>query len=297
MAISKINPIILSLLESRGIREESEILEFLSNKPQKTYDPFLLLNLEAGVDFLLSAAAQKKKICIYGDYDADGVTSTCILFEVLSHLTDRLDYYIPSRFDEGYGLNKDALESLRNNGTDVVVTVDCGSTSFEEVEFAKSIGLSVIITDHHGITDRKPDCPVINPKQKECRYPFKDLAGCGVAFKLAQGIQKKANLPKSVINQVLDLVAVGTVGDIVPLTGENRTMVKYGLNFLRRGARPGLRCLIEAIKLKPEAIRSDQVAFGIVPHLNAAGRMAHAKTGVSLLLSKKAKPSAGVQKF
>lgn len=274
------------LLERRGISGESEILEFLSNKPQKTYDPFLLLNLEAGVDFILSEIADGKKLCIYGDYDADGVTSTCILYEVLRQLTDRLDYYIPSRFEEGYGLNCDAVKEIREQGTELLITVDCGSTSCDEVELAKSMGMSVVVTDHHAVTGLVPDCLVINPNQENCRYPFKGLAGCGVAFKLAQGIQQKAGLPKAVLNRALDLLAVGTIGDIVPLVEENRTMVKYGIKMLRRGNRPGLKKLIEEIGLHPESVRSDQIAFGIVPHINAAGRMAHAKTGVELLLAR-----------
>lgn len=283
--MKKINQIILDLLERRGITENEDVLEFLSGKPQKTYDPFLLLNLEAGVDFVLSAVAEGKKICIYGDYDADGITSICILMDILKSLTDNLIYYIPSRFDEGYGLNKEAIKTIKDGGTELLITVDCGSVSYDEVEYAKEIGLDVIVTDHHSITDCKADCILINPKQEECTYPFQDLAGCGVAFKLAQGIQKKAKLPKQVLNNVLDLVAVGTIGDIVPLIDENRTLVKYGLHFVNRGIRPGLQGLIEGISLKSGKINSDQVAFGIVPHINAAGRIEDAQIASQLLLS------------
>ena len=223
--MNKINSIVRELLNKRGVSEEKDILEFLSEKPKKTYDPFLLLNMEAGVDLILSTIKNKDNICIYGDYDADGITSAAVMLEILSHLTDRLEYYIPSRFDEGYGLNKEAIEKIKNRGCKLIITVDCGSVSFEEVELAKELDLDIIITDHHNLTDKIPDCLLINPKQKNCKYPFKDLAGCGVAFKLAQAIQEKAGLPKVVLSDLLDLVGIGTIGDIVPLVDENRTLV------------------------------------------------------------------------
>lgn len=284
--MNEIHPIIREILKKRGVTEEADILEFLSEKPNLTYDPFLLKNLEAGVDFLLSSIRQNKKICVYGDYDADGVTSISLLTEVLSHLTDNLTYYIPSRFDEGYGLNKDAIDLIREQGTELIVTVDCGSVSYEEVEYGKNIGIDFIVTDHHNINDRPADCILINPKQEDCPYPFKHLAGCGVAFKLAQGIQRKAGLPKSVLNGVLDLVAIATIGDIVPLIDENRTLTKYGMGMINSGRRPGLSRLIEGVGLTSGKIKSENIAYIIVPHLNAAGRLLDAKIGVELLTSK-----------
>ena len=279
----KTEEILNTILDKRGIRGEESISEFLSDRPQKTYDPFLLLNMNAGVDLLLSEIKSGKKICIYGDYDADGVTSVCILSHVIGMLTDNLTYYIPSRFNEGYGLNKDAVAAIRKDGTDLLVTVDCGSVSYDEVEYAKELGMKVIVTDHHRIDERKADCILINPKQEECRYPFKELAGCGVAFKMAQALQQKAGLPKSVINDVLDLTAVGTVADIVSLTDENRTIVKYGLNRINSGRRLSLKRLTEAISLKE--VSSESIAFGIAPHINAAGRMASAYEAVKLFMT------------
>jgi len=271
------------LLNKRGISEETEILEFLSDKPTKTYDPFLLHDLEAGVDLILSVINEKKKICIYGDYDADGITSVSIMLQFLSNLNADVTYYIPSRFEEGYGLNKEAVAKIKENSIDLIITVDCGSVSYEEVAYAKELGMDIIVTDHHSITDTVADCILINPKHPNCQYPFKYLAGCGVAFKLAQGIQRKAGLPKRAINELLDLVAIGTIGDIVPLVDENRTLVKYGMNVIRQGHRKGLVKLIEDISLQLPKIKSDNIAFGIVPHLNAAGRMMDAKIGVELL--------------
>lgn len=272
--------ILKELLKHRGIITPEDVSEFLSDIPKKTYDPFLLLNMKAGVDLLLKEIKYGTRICIYGDYDADGVTSVCILSHILSMLTNNFTYYIPSRFDEGYGLNKNAIDKIIADGVGVILTVDCGSVSYEEVEYAKQLGLKVIVTDHHSIDDVKADCILINPKQKECTYPFKELAGCGVAFKLAQAIQKTAGLPKSAINEVLDLVAIGTVGDIVSLTDENRTIVKYGINKINSGNRNSLKTLTNAISIP--WINSENIAYGIVPHINAAGRMAHANEAVKL---------------
>lgn len=279
----EIHPIIRAILNNRGITEEEDVIEFLSEKPSLTYDPFLLKNMEAGVDFLLSAIKDGRQICIYGDYDADGVTSISLLMEVLSHLTTNLTYYIPSRFDEGYGLNKEAIDQIREHGANLILTVDCGSVSWDEVEYGKSKGIDFIVTDHHNINDRPSDCLLINPKQQDCTYPFKHLSGCGVAFKLAQAVQRKTGLPKSVINNVLDLVAIATVGDIVPLVGENRTLVKYGMRTIDSGKRPGLKKLIEAAGLINGKIKSENIAYIIVPHLNAAGRLLDARVGVELL--------------
>ena len=278
-----VEKILEKLLVQRGISGIEEVREFLSDKPQKTYDPFLLPDLEAGVDFILQAVKQKKKICIYGDYDADGVTSSAILTEFLRNLTDNVICYIPSRFDEGYGLNAEAVKKIRKVGAEVLVTVDCGSVSFEEVELAKELGMEVLVTDHHSIADVQADCLLINPKRSDSIYPFPDLAGCGVVFKLIQGIQKKEELPKAWINRALDLAAVGTIGDVVPLLDENRTIVKHGMHILSRGLRTGLVSLMNAISIDRTKLKSDQIAFGIVPHINAAGRMGDARIAVKLM--------------
>ena len=280
-----INPIIIELLHKRGIYADEDVAEFLSDKPQKTYDPFLLPNMEAGVDLILSEIKKKSKICIYGDYDADGITSTTLMLSVLSKLTpkENLDYYIPSRFDEGYGLNRDAVKTIADRGFNLLITVDCGSVSYEEVEYAKELGMKVVVTDHHTITDVMANCPLINPKHPESIYPFKELSGCGVAFKVAQALQKKSDLPKSVLTEVLDLVAIGTVGDIMPLVDENRTMTKFGMKVLNLGGRDGLRRLIEGTSLKLGELSSENISFVIVPHLNASGRIEDASQAVELL--------------
>jgi len=281
----KLQPRIIELLNKRGIESEEDIEEYLSDKPQKTYDPFLLLNMEAGVDLILSAIDSDIRICIYGDYDADGITSTVIMYEVLSRLTDDLMYYIPSRFDEGYGMNCAAIDRISKAGAGLIVTVDCGSVSCEEVDYARSLGMEVLVTDHHTISDKKSDCLIINPTQKECPYPFKYLAGCGVAFKVAQAIVTVTGLPKEVLTRTLDLVGIGTIGDIVPLVDENRTLAKYGLRAINTSARRNLQLLIECTGLHPGKVTAENVSFVIVPHLNAAGRMEHAKLAVEMFLS------------
>lgn len=280
-----INPIIRELLKKRGLTSEEDILEFLSDKPQKTYDPFLLPNMEAGVDLILSEIENGSNICIYGDYDADGITSTTLMMNVLSYLvdSDKLNYYIPSRFEEGYGLNMDAVKMIADSGADLIITVDCGSVSYEEVEYAKKLGMRIIVTDHHNITDVMANCILINPKHPDSEYPFKELSGCGVAFKVAQAIQKKSDLPRSVLTEVLDLVAIGTIGDIMPLVDENRTMTKFGMKVIHTGRRAGLKKLIEGVSLKIDEITSENISYVIVPHLNASGRIKDASQAVELL--------------
>ncbi|MGN1382298.1 MAG: single-stranded-DNA-specific exonuclease RecJ [Eubacterium sp.] len=281
----QLHPKLIELLHKRGIETEEDIREFLSDRPQKTYDPFLLLNMREGVDLILSAVRENKKICIYGDYDADGVTSTVILTEVLSHLTDNLMHYIPSRFGEGYGLNKPALKKIREEGAQLLITVDTGTAAPEEVRYARELGMDVVITDHHTVPEHPADGILINPHQKECSYPFSDLAGCGVAFKLAQALVSAADLPKRVLTRTLDLVAIGTVADIVPLKDENRTLVKYGLRAINTGSRRSLQALMDAAHLHGRTVTSEQIAYIIGPHINAAGRVKHAEIAASLFLT------------
>jgi len=285
--------IVADILHRRGIETAQQAAEFLSDAPKLTYDPFLMKDMKPAVIRIVEALRKRERICIYGDYDADGVTATSLLLTVFRRLTRSVSYYIPSRFDEGYGLNKEAIRLIAGQGVQLIITVDCGSVSWEEVELAKELGLDIIVTDHHSTDGRRTaDCLLLNPKQSGCGYPFKELCGCGVAFKLVQALQRTLKrtdgttaIDKASLNSLLDLVAIGTVGDIVALQDENRTLVKYGMRILNRNQRPGLKCLLEGIKLPAGKITAEQVAFIIVPHLNAAGRMMSAKTGVELLTS------------
>lgn len=281
--IRKLHPVLTEILRKRGCETQEDIAEFLSPLPRKTYDPFAMKGMREAVDLIVQFIREGRKICIYGDYDADGVTSVSLLYEFLSGLTSNVTYYIPSRFSEGYGLNNAAIDRVFAAGAELIITVDCGCVSRAEVEHIKELGMEVIVTDHHNVDGRKPDCIVLDPKQEADSYPFSYLCGCGVAFKLAQALQRQMGLPKAEINRLLDVVCIATIGDIVPLVDENRTLVKYGFDRIARGEREGLNRLIGGIGLDRRNLTSTNVAFGIVPHLNAAGRMKEAALGVRLL--------------
>lgn len=274
------------ILRSRGIHGEAEMKEFLSDHPVLTYDPFLLKGLKEAVELICKHIDSRSRICVYGDYDVDGVTAVCLLTEFLEYLTSNILWYIPSRTEEGYGVNKTAIDRLYKKEVDLIVTVDCGISAYEEVEYAKSLGMDVVVTDHHTAGDQIADCIVINPKQPGCRYPFKELCGCGVAYKLIQALQKTLSLPKSTIARGLDIVAIATVADIVPLVDENRTIVKHGLKRINSRKRPGLRGLIREIGLDDRMVDAGQIAFVIGPHINAGGRVDSAHAAMELLRAK-----------
>lgn len=281
---------VLHILKERGITSLDDIADFLSPTPKTTHDPFLLPDLGQAASLLLNVADAGGRICIYGDYDADGVTSVALLLSVFKKLSDSVCYYIPSRFDEGYGLNKKAIKAIAEKGTSLIVTVDCGSTSIQEVEYAKQLGLDVIVTDHHTpCDDTFVDCLFINPKRKDSLYPFQALSGCGVAFKLAQGIQRlleeknDERFTKTDLNALLDLVAISTVADIVSLLDENRTLVKYGLDRINRHERPGLKALLKTLDIDDKKVDAEHIGYLLAPNINAMGRMQSADAGAELL--------------
>ena len=281
---------VLEIMQRRGVPED-RVEDFLSPSPKITYDPFLMTDLRETAQALIDAAAAGKHICVFGDYDADGITSTALLTTVLRKLTDKVSCYVPSRFSDGYGLNKEAVSKIKERGADLLITVDCGSTSPAEVSYAKELGLDVIVTDHHMLREgMDPGCLFVNPK-RDSSYPFKDLCGCGVAFKLAQGIQRllaargDTRFSRTDLNSLLDLVAIATVADIVPLVDENRNLVKYGLDRINRRDRAGLSALLSALDLSEKIIDSSNISYIIAPNLNALGRMNSALPGVELLES------------
>ncbi|MEE3362950.1 MAG: single-stranded-DNA-specific exonuclease RecJ [Anaerovoracaceae bacterium] len=279
------NKIVIELLKKRGIESDADIEEFLSDTPRHTYDPFLLSDMRAGVDLILDAVKSGRKICIYGDYDTDGVTATCIMYTALSRAGADVSYFLPSRFRDGYGMNNDAVDRIKAAGADVLITVDCGCTSLREVTHARDIGLDVVVTDHHTIAGELPDCPVINPHRKDQEYPFEHLAGCGTAYKFVQAMQRKGAFGRDVLREVLDLAAIGTVADIVPLTDENRTIVKYGLKEIYKRRRPGIAALTDVAGIKWGTNDSHNIGFGISPRINACGRLREADIAAELLMS------------
>lgn len=275
------------ILAARGLSAKSGA-DFLNPKYENTYDPFLLNDMDKAVDRLVIAHKKQEKIVIYGDYDIDGLTATTLLFDALSRFGFKdIEIFIPNRFDEGYGLTADAIDKFAKTGVKLVVTVDCGSSSEKEIIHANKSGLDVIVTDHHDcITKRVPAIAVVNPKFSGNQYPFVDLAGVGVAFKLVQALQTKLKgIPKGHEKWLLDLVALGTVCDVVQLTDENRIFVFFGMQVLAKTKRPGLRALMAVAAVDPEQINTRSLGFRLGPRMNAAGRLETAKHALDMLLS------------
>ena len=282
------SPLLVQLLHNRGLDDPVEALEFLQGQAPG-YSPFALKGVNEAVGRLREAVRNGESIAVYGDFDADGVTATALLVQALSALGARVRPYIPSRVDEGYGLNIGALRKLYREGVRLVVTVDCGIRSVDEVERA-SRKLDMIVTDHHSVGDQLPPArAVINPKQPGCHYPFKDLSGVGVAYKLAQGLllaQKGMGTPPSLAaDDLLDLVALGTVADLVPLLGENRTLVRRGLEKLNSSPRPGVEALMADASVRRGEVDATAIGFRLGPRLNAAGRLNQVMLAYNLLAS------------
>lgn len=289
IALKGFPKVLRQILFNRGYAEEEAALLYLQAGFPKGTEPFNLLGLQSAATRLAAAIQKQEKIVIYGDYDADGVTATALLFQALGKLGAVVQPYIPNRFDEGYGLNKEALEAVQAEGAAVVVTVDCGIRSPEEAAHARSLGLDLIITDHHHPEKVLPEAfAIVNPKQPGDSYPDKDLAGVGIAFKLTQGLvslMQAHDLPTYGVKaeDYLDLVAIGTVADLAPLTGENRALVRRGLEQIRRARRLGLVSLLRVASILPAKVTSGDIGFVIGPRLNAAGRLESALAALELL--------------
>lgn len=276
---------ISKLLVTRGITDVEEAREFLNPSEDQVIDPFKLKDMEKGVKVLSKILEEKEKIVVFGDYDVDGVTSASILFLGLKELGFDVDAYIPSRMDEGYSLNNEAIEDLNRQGFKNIITVDCGITSVEEINYAKKLGMKVVVTDHHEQKEILPPADaVINPKRKDGNYPFKGLAGVGVAFKFLLALTKHLNSNFDPYT-LIDLVAIGTIADIVPLLSENRYFVKRGLEKLKTNPTKGIAALLKQLRIVPSEIKSNIIAYKVAPKINAAGRMADAFTAFKLLTS------------
>lgn len=276
----QVDPLVVALCTLRGMSSAEEIDRFLHPDDQPLYDPFLLKGMDLAVERLKIAIARQEKILIYGDYDADGVTSTSLMYKVLTRLGANILYKIPDRFEEGYGLNKEALLAAKETGVNLVLTVDTGISAYEEVEYGKELGLDIIITDHHEPPEQIPQAyAVINPKQKDCSYPFAYLCGAGVSLKLAQALCGELD------DEWFALAAIGTIADLVPLIDENRWISVRGLKALAKTRSAGLRALIEESGIDQDEIDAGQIGFAIGPRINAAGRMEHANLALQLLLT------------
>lgn len=273
--------LVTKLLIQRGYRDEASIETFLYGTTALLHNPFELAGMQVAVERIKQALDRKEKVRIYGDYDADGVSSTSLLCYTFERLGLDYDYYIPHRMLEGYGLNCEAIDKAKQEGVNLIVTVDTGISAYEEVEYATSIGIDIVVTDHHEPPEQLPQAvAVVNPKQGHCPYPFKGLAGVGVAFKLATALLEKPPMEWS------GIVALGTIADLMPLEGENRILVSYGLAELRKGEHIGFNALAEASGVNIVECSATKIGFALAPRINAAGRLKHAKLAVQLLTSK-----------
>src|SRR5882672_8244159 len=287
-----IPPPVGRVLWARGYREPSQAERFLEPRFEHLPNPFELKGIEAAVSRLQRALAQGERVCVYGDYDVDGVTSTALLVSVLRKLGGNVEFYVPHRLVEGYGLNVRALEKLAARGTRLVVSADCGVTAVAEIDAAAKLGLDVVVIDHHTASQDLPRAlAILNPHQPGCAFPGRELAAVGVAFHLLLALRKRlreagwfAGRTEPNLREQLDLVALGTIADVVPLTGPNRVLVHFGLRELARGARPGVLALKSVAQIAGEVSCGD-VGFKLGPRLNAAGRLADASVGVRLLLT------------
>ncbi len=280
------------LLQQRGYADDANRNKFLAPNIGDLYDPFLLLGMAETVARIKQAIEQKQKITIYGDYDVDGMTATTIMYRLIRHLGGIVDYYIPRRLVEGYGINAAALQKIAAGGSQLIISVDCGITARHEAEVAKQLAVDLIISDHHSVPAELPAAyAVVNPKQADCQYPYKQLAGAGVALKIAQAfLAADTELFKS----LLVLAAVGTIADIMPLTDENRLIAHFGLRYFWTTANLGLQALATVGGLAGKPISAGQIGFVIGPRLNAVGRLEHAAKGVALLLSEDELETASV---
>lgn len=281
-----VGPAMAVILLNRGIKTPKAVSSYMKKSLEDIHNPFMLDGMEEAVDRIISAISKKEKIVIYGDYDVDGITSTATVYKFLKSQGADVSYYIPDRFSEGYGINVLAVNKMARDGAKLMITVDCGITAVGEVEFAKTQGLDVIITDHHTCREELPKATsVINPKRQDSSYPFSGLAGVGVAFKLVLALAIKLGMnTKDVFMEYVDMVALGTIADVVPLVDENRVITDKGINSIENTKNKGIRALMELAGAGGKCIDANSVAFFASPRLNAAGRLSSASLSVELLI-------------
>ena len=280
-----VNKLLATILANRGIVEEKQIDKFLHPKRSDFYNPYEMPDMEIAVNRIIKAIENKEKTIIYGDYDVDGITSVTVLKSFLEERGLKVDEYIPNRLNEGYGLNNKAVETIASQGYTLMITVDCGISAIEEVKYANELGIETIITDHHEPGNELPDAlAVVDAKRKDNKYPFRNLAGVGVVFKLLQAIGMRLGLEEKEYLKYLDIVCIGTISDIVPLVDENRVIVKLGLKLVEQTKNLGLRSILKSAGYSK--IDSTTISFGVAPRINASGRMGHQEDALKLFLSK-----------
>ena len=280
-----VNKLLATILANRNIVNEEDIRLFLNPTRNDFHDPYLITDMEKAINRIVEAIEKQEKVTIYGDYDVDGITSITVLKSFLKDRGLEVSQYIPNRLHEGYGLNRNAIDKIYNNGCELMITVDCGISAIEEIEYANSLGIETIVTDHHEPGNELPNAlAVIDNKRKDSTYPFRELAGVGVVFKVIQALGIKLGLKEEEYLKYLDIVCIGTISDIVPLVDENRVIAKLGLLLIRQTKNIGLRSIIQSSGYTK--IDSNSISFGIAPRINACGRMGKAEDALQLFLSK-----------
>ena len=279
-----IDGVLAELLVQRGVKTFEDARSFFRPRLEDLHDPFLMKDMDKAVERLHKAITSNEGILVYGDYDVDGTTAVAQVYSFVKKFTPKVSFYIPDRYDEGYGLSYKALDWAGDNGIDLVITLDCGIKAIDKVEYARTKGIEVIICDHHLPEDELPAAvAILDPKREDCHYPYDDLCGCGVGFKLVQGYVQKYKLDPSVLEPLLDLQVVSIASDLVSMTGENRILAHFGLKRLNENPRQGLLAMINLSKLEPGHVTIDDIVFKIGPRINAAGRMESGRLAVELL--------------
>ncbi|MFV0592946.1 MAG: single-stranded-DNA-specific exonuclease RecJ [Draconibacterium sp.] len=285
-AALNVNMVVARLLVQRGIKTYNEAKAFFRPRLSDLHDPFLMKNMHEAVSRLEKAIENQEKVIVYGDYDVDGTTSVALMYLFLKERINEIEYYIPDRYSEGYGISPKSIEYAAENGVTLIVALDCGIKAVEKIEKAKELGIDFIICDHHNPGDNVPDAiAVLDPKQPGCEYPYKELSGCGVGFKLLQAYCIKNDIDPEEIYDLLDLVSVSIAADIVPITGENRVLAYYGLKKLNSDPGVGLQTIINFAGINGSDITISDIVFKIGPRLNASGRIEHGKKSVQILVS------------
>ena len=280
-----VNKLLATILANRNIVNEEEIRLFLNPTRNDFHDPYLMPDMEKAINRIVQAIEKQEKVTIYGDYDVDGITSITVLKSFLKDRGLEVSQYIPNRLHEGYGLNKNAIDKIHDDGCELMITVDCGISAIEEIDYANSLGIETIVTDHHEPGNELPNAlAVIDNKRKDSKYPFRELAGVGVVFKVIQALGIKLGLKEEEYLKYLDIVCIGTISDIVPLVDENRVIAKLGLLLIKQTKNIGLRSIIQSSGYTK--IDSNSISFGIAPRINACGRMGKAEDALQLFLSK-----------
>ena len=279
-----VSEIVAHLLVLRGITTFDEAKSFFRPEISHLNDPFLMKNMQKAVDRIQTVIANGEKVLVYGDYDVDGTTSVAMMYSFLKKKVKEIEYYIPCRYDEGYGISLKGIDYAKENNFTLIIALDCGIRAVNQVDYANEKGVDFIICDHHNPGEKIPRAlALLNPKQSDCNYPYKELSGCGVGFKLIQAFSQQNNIDFSEIIEYLDLLTVSIGADIVPMTGENRVFSFYGLQQINKTPRVGLKALME-IANKTKEVTITDVVFGVAPRINAAGRIEHAKKAVEILV-------------